>query len=439
MHHLAGARRSPSDADRRPRDHRPERTNHRHNRSEVSRRCHATHSRGRTAARPEAGRLVGRHDRGRGRPRHGGGGVRRHARLRAVLLLRGPAGPPPDHRAPRPSGSRRRPDDRGAGPPGAGVGRLRGDGGVRRAREARGTRRDAGGPRPAGRGAGGALGAPGRPGLVPLPAGGTRTPPAGVLGRARHARLRRGVLLHLSLALALTFFLLRDGSRIEAWFLDEIADEDSSAYAFLRGTDADLETVYVGTVLSVLGVTVAAVLAYNGYNLLVPAAVDLPVPTLLALLTGLATFVPIVVGKLVYLPAGGYLLWEATRVDAALVYPVAFLLVSFLLLDILPQTVLRPLIAGRSLHSGLVLFAYVLGAAYFGWYGLFLGPLLVVLAVQLLKHVLPDLVGGDPFVPEADEGVQIGSDPLAEAGEERDGGTGGEGAGAGAGGGADDG
>ena len=222
-----------------------------------------------------------------------------------------------------------------------------------------------------------------------------------------------GFLLHLSLALALTFFLLRDGSRIEAWFLSEIADEESSAYAFLRGADADLETVYFGNVLSVLGVAVVAVLVYNGYNLLAPAAVALPAPTLLALLTGLATFVPIVVGKLVYLPAGGYLLWEAARADAAFVYPVAFLVVSFLLLDILPQTVLRPLISGQDLHSGLVLFAYVLGAAYFGWYGLFLGPLLVVLGVQLLKHVLPDLVDGDPFVPESDEGVEIGSDPLA--------------------------
>jgi len=226
-----------------------------------------------------------------------------------------------------------------------------------------------------------------------------------------------GFLLHLSLALALTFFLLRDGSRIEAWFLSEIADEESSAYALLRGADADLETVYFGNVLSVLGVAVAAVLVYNGYNLLAPAAVDLPVPTLLALLTGLATFVPIVVGKLVYLPAGAFLLWEATRADVGLGYPVAFLVVSFVLLDVLPQTVLRPLISGRDLHSGLVLFAYVLGAAYFGWYGLFLGPLLVVLGVQLLKHVLPDLVDGDPFVPESDEGVRIGSDPLAE-GEE---------------------
>lgn len=225
-------------------------------------------------------------------------------------------------------------------------------------------------------------------------------------------------LLHLSLALAMTFFLLRDGVRVEAWFLSEVADEESTAYAFLRGADADLETVYFGNVLSVLGVAIAAVLVYNGYNLLAPPAVGLPVPTLLALLTGLATFVPIVVGKLVYLPAGAYLLWEATRVDASLAYPVAFLLISFILLDILPQTVLRPLISGRDLHSGLVLFAYVLGAAYFGWYGLFLGPLLVVLGVQLLKQALPDLIGGDPLVPETDEGVQIGSDPVTERMEE---------------------
>jgi len=262
-------------------------------------------------------------------------------------------------------------------------------------------------------------------------------------------RIRRGIttalftlgfvgngLLHLSLALALTFFLLRDGSRIEAWFLAEIADEESSAYAVLRGADADLETVYFGNVLSVLGVAVAAVLVYNGYNLLAPAAVRLPVPTLLGLLTGLATFVPIVVGKLVYLPAGGYLLWAAARADAALAYPIALLAVSFLLLDIVPQTVLRPLVSGRDLHTGLVLFAYVLGAAYFGWYGLFLGPLLVVLGVQLLKHVVPDLVEGEPFVPESDEGVRIGSDPLAEGDEP---GSSGDAAGAGAGAGAGDG
>jgi predicted PurR-regulated permease PerM len=259
-------------------------------------------------------------------------------------------------------------------------------------------------------------------------------------------RLRRGLstalatlgfvgngLLHLSLALAMTFFLLRDGSRVERWFLSEVADEASTAYAFLRGADADLETVYFGNVLSVFGVAVTAVLVFNGYNLLAPAAAALPAPTLLALLTGLATFVPLVVGKLVYVPAGGFLLWEAARADASVAYPVAFLAVSFLLLDVIPQTVLRPLVSGRDLHAGLVLFAYVLGAAYFGWYGLFLGPLLVVLGVQLLKQVLPDLVGGDEFVPESDEGVDIGSDPLGEGDDPDPSGTGAAGAGTGTG------
>jgi predicted PurR-regulated permease PerM len=223
-----------------------------------------------------------------------------------------------------------------------------------------------------------------------------------------------GVFLRLSLALALSFFLLQDGHRIEDWFRSEIAKRGSTADVFLRGVDADLETVYFGNVLTVLGVTVASIVVYHTYNFLAPAAVSLPAPTLLALLTGVATFVPLVVGKLVYVPAGALLVWNAVQFDAPLGYPLGFLVVAFLFLDILPQTFLRPYVSGRSLHSGLVLFGYVLGAAYFGWYGLFLGPLIVVLGVQFTKHVLPDLADGSEFVPERDEGVEIGTDPLEE-------------------------
>ena len=223
-----------------------------------------------------------------------------------------------------------------------------------------------------------------------------------------------GVLLRLSLALALTFFLLRDGHRVEEWFRSEVAAGDSTAYVFLRGVDADLETVYFGNVLTVVGVTVASVAVYNAYDLIAPAAVSPPVPTLLGVLTGLATFVPIVVGKLVYVPVTAILFWNALRTDAWLGFPVGFLVVAFLFLDILPQTVVRPYVSGRSLHSGLVLFGYVLGAAYFGWYGLFFGPLIVVFGVQFLKHVLPDLADGSAFVPESDEGVEIGTDPLID-------------------------
>jgi hypothetical protein len=58
-----------------------------------------------------------------------------------------------------------------------------------------------------------------------------------------------------------------------------------------------------------------------------------------------------------------------------------------------------------------VLLAYVLGAALFGWYGLFLGPLILVLVVQAANVVLPELLHGDPLT--TDTHLKIGSDPAA--------------------------
>ncbi|ESP88091.1 AI-2E family transporter [Candidatus Halobonum tyrrellensis] len=220
------------------------------------------------------------------------------------------------------------------------------------------------------------------------------------------------VLLHLSLVMGLVFFLLRDGDEVDRWVRERVFDPDSTGYAFLRTVDADLEGVYFGNFVTVVLVGVAAVGVYNGYNALVPAAVALPAPTLLALLTGLATFVPIVVGKLVYVPAGLFLAATAVRTDSSLVYPVAFVVVAFLLLDILPQTVLRPYLSGRDIHTGLVLFAYVLGAALFGWYGLFLGPLLAVFAVHAVGYSVASLRAEEGAVDdESVKATGLGAEP----------------------------
>lgn len=229
------------------------------------------------------------------------------------------------------------------------------------------------------------------------------------------------VLVHLTLALTMSFFLLRDGDRAAGWFRQEVGGEESAAHAYLTAVDADLETVYFGNVITVSLVTVLSVVVYNGYNALVPPAVALPFPTLLALLTGMATFVPLVVGKLVYVPATAYLVWAVVTDGADLLWaPLSLLLVAFLFLDLLPQAVLRPIISGRSLHTGLILFAYVLGAAYYGWYGLFLGPLLVVLAVQFLNVVVPELLHGKHITPAASAALGLGHDPEEAAGAPAD-------------------
>ena len=220
-------------------------------------------------------------------------------------------------------------------------------------------------------------------------------------------------LLHLTLALTFAFFLYRDGHRLQAWCRAEVGGHDTAAYSYLAGVDADLEVVYFGNVLTVLAVTIGSIVVYNGYNVLAPTTLPLPFPTLLAVLTGLATFVPLVVGKIVYVPAATYLVWRAVQAGTGLlVYPIAFLAVAFLLLDLIPQSIVRPYISGQTMHEGAVLFAYILGAALFGWYGLFLGPFLLVIVIQFANVVLGDLIRGRPLSPAPTETTTLGTDPT---------------------------
>ena len=221
------------------------------------------------------------------------------------------------------------------------------------------------------------------------------------------------VLLHLTLALTFAFFLYHDGHRLQSWYRQEVGGCDTAAYSYLAGVDADLEVVYFGNVLTVLAVTVGSIIIYNGYNFLAPTLVSLPFPTLLAVLTGLATFIPLVVGKVVYVPVTAYLAWQAVQASANfLIYPVVLLVIAFFLLDILPQSIVRPYISGQTMHKGAVLFAYILGAALFGWYGLFLGPFLLVLVIQFANIVLGDLIHGNPFSPRPTTTTHLGTDPI---------------------------
>ncbi|WP_458210731.1 hypothetical protein [Haladaptatus sp. NG-SE-30] len=48
----------------------------------------------------------------------------------------------------------------------------------------------------------------------------------------------------------------------------------------------------------------------------------------------------------------------------------------------------------------LLLFAYILGPILFGWYGLFLLPIVFVLMLEAVRIVLPELLHGDPIVAE---------------------------------------
>ncbi len=231
-----------------------------------------------------------------------------------------------------------------------------------------------------------------------------------VLGSAINA------LVHVTLAFGLAFFLLRDGDSVAEWFRRNVAPPDSAGHAYAKAVDDDLETVFFGNVVFVFTMAVLAAVIYYGFNLVAPDPLGIPFPVLLALLTGITSLIPLVVSKLVYVPLVIYLGTVAFRTGGvALVFPVGLLVVSFLVLDILPQTFLQPYISGRQIHTGIMMFAYLLGPLLFGWYGFFLLPLFAVLVLQAVRIVLTDLLHGDRLTSAVDAAPSLGGDPPGES------------------------
>ncbi|ESP87527.1 AI-2E family transporter [Candidatus Halobonum tyrrellensis] len=222
-------------------------------------------------------------------------------------------------------------------------------------------------------------------------------------------------LIYLFVVLALAFFLLRDDQRAAAWFRS-LVGRDSTAHAYATAVDRDLQTLYFGNILTAFAIAIVAAITYNAVDLVAPASIAFPAATLLGLLTGVGSLIPVVGIKVVYVPIGLYLGVQAALDDPALLwFPVLFLVVAFVVVDTVPELVLRPYISGRGLHVGMVMFAYILGPVLFGWYGLFLAPLLLVLVVQAARLVLPDLVRGGEVSPATRDTAGLPSDETPGA------------------------
>lgn len=212
-------------------------------------------------------------------------------------------------------------------------------------------------------------------------------------------------LIQLFVVLALAFYLLRDDHKLAAWFRAELAGEGTPVYAYLDAVDRNLKTIYFGNILNAFATAILATISYNALNAISPAGVAVPSPTLLGLLTGVGSLVPVIGMKIVYVPVTAVLAVEAFLANPALLwFPVVFAAVSLVIVDTIPDLILRPYVSGRSLHTGSVMIAYIIGPLLFGWYGLFLGPLLLVLIIHFARILLPELVRGEAVTTRATAG-----------------------------------
>ncbi|WP_254523381.1 AI-2E family transporter [Natrinema caseinilyticum] len=203
-------------------------------------------------------------------------------------------------------------------------------------------------------------------------------------------------LFNMFISLLIAFFLLVSDRTIADWFESNVFGEDSLATDYLSVVDRGLGSIYFGYTMTIFAVIVLSAIIYTAFNFFAPGDLAIPSAVLFAVVTGLFTLVPLVGRSIVYFAIAATLALQAVAVDPRFLwFPLVFLAVMIVAFDNLVRTYIRPYLSGRLLNTGLVMFAYLFGPPLFGWYGIFLGPFLMVFIVMFVRMILPVLAGRD--------------------------------------------
>ncbi|ELZ18125.1 AI-2E family transporter [Natrinema limicola] len=200
------------------------------------------------------------------------------------------------------------------------------------------------------------------------------------------------VLFNMFISLLIAFFLLISDRNIATWFESNVFGEESLATEYLSAVDRGLSSIYFGYTMTIFAVIILSAIIYTLFNAVAPAGLAIPSAVLFAVVTGLFTLVPLVGRSIVYFTIAGTLAVQAAMTEPQLLWvPLVFLAVMIVAFDNLVRTYIRPYLSGRLLNTGLVMFAYLFGPPLFGWYGIFLGPFLMLFIVTFVRLILPVL------------------------------------------------
>ncbi len=199
----------------------------------------------------------------------------------------------------------------------------------------------------------------------------------------------------LLLVVIITYYLLVDGPRLVEWLLGTY-DAPGVARRYVEAVDDELSIALFGNIVNVFVTAIIAIAVFLIYNVLVASTVAVPYPALVGALVGVGSLIPVIGIKLVYVPLTvglGVNAWMADEPE--LLGPVAVLfVVSAVVLDFIPDFLIRALVSSEETHTGLLVISYILGPAVFGFYGLFLAPILLVCTTNAVKILLPYVVSG---------------------------------------------
>jgi predicted PurR-regulated permease PerM len=200
-----------------------------------------------------------------------------------------------------------------------------------------------------------------------------------------------GVVLSLFLSFTAAFFMYLWGPGAREELIAVFGDDEGLLTRYVRNVDRDLAEVFFGNMLNAVVTSIIGAVAYTGLNLFSPSYTAVPAPILLGLLTGIASFVPMVGSKIVYVPITALLVFQSFTAAEPTGYGFAlmFLGIALVIVDMLPDMVLRPLISGRKTSQGALFIGYLIGPLVFGFVGVFLLPLIIVAFINFDRIVLP--------------------------------------------------
>lgn len=227
--------------------------------------------------------------------------------------------------------------------------------------------------------------------------------PAGVMSTLKTIAFTTGttfmsLIFRIFLVILFAFYLLRDDIKLKSWFessFPQLMEEHDGLFRrYCRHVDTDLEKIFFGNLLSILFFAVVAITTFLLLNTFVPPYLRIPNPVMLGLLCGVAALVPIVAMWAVLVPLYVYLFVMVILSGSTFgfMYLGVMIFVIFMVVQLLPDYIIRPFISHGSVHMGLLIFAYVLGPVVFGISGVFLGAIALVLLVNYLRMVLPPLL-----------------------------------------------
>lgn len=244
-------------------------------------------------------------------------------------------------------------------------------------------------------------------------------------------------LIHGFVMFALAFYLLRDGARLADWG-GSFLDQRGVLERYFREVDRSFHKVFYGNILNAIVTGAIGAITFSLVDFIAPMGLSVPYPALTGLLAGAASLIPILGMKIVYVPMAAYIASQAWLSGDGWWFVGLFIGAAFVVVDTIPDLLVRPYVSSGAsisigpftlqqqtespqpgIHTGTLMFAYILGPFLFGWYGIFLAPMVLVLVVHFVRIVFPELVDGGEIRPYSVDPTNLIGDETAASGTKR--------------------